>query len=693
MTATAVRAFDCMPSGLPSLPLLADVAIGRRALPAGIPSLGALLRLDPVWALRLLRVSDRIALPEEAGLSVRLDATIEACGEALLQAALLDAHEQGLRQGPAAAGLRAFWAHSLLTAEVARELALCGGRENPDDCYVAGLLLDVGLLLRAGSADGGDGILNEQALAAREYATTGLNHGQFGARMLAADWARDLADALRFSHTDPVQFADAPQFLRIARAAEELASGADAARQTALMLGIDALTPDALDVALQRARARTRELCAVLGLDEADLAAGDSPYRPALESSGSTDAIPTSLVGELARAGLLDRMCARGDDGALANAFRLAVGLLLDLPAPRLMRARFAGSRFVDADPAAPQGMNELDMSQPGAAAIARALAEGLAWRCFDPRQADALPVGFQRTMNLGEGWSCLMQPVMDEGRIEALAVFSLPSAVQPRSRELAVLCAAVGRAMGQRGRHRRELDELRSGLLEQVQVSAGQLRADLSTPIGLLRHQIKSLRLKMGADSLVDAELTVFGDQIERIETVLRQFEERPQEATGEARRVDLNLLLEQTLADVDSRLLRTRSISTELHLDSAMPPMHLPLPKLRELLHILLASSAENVGTSGRIAVSTADGLNLNGMLFAEIRVRDFGRGMDAGQVAELFSPDGSLAGRRALPRALALARELGGSLACKSAVGQGTVFQLLLPRHTRRVAPGSV
>jgi signal transduction histidine kinase len=42
--------------------------------------------------------------------------------------------------------------------------------------------------------------------------------------------------------------------------------------------------------------------------------------------------------------------------------------------------------------------------------------------------------------------------------------------------------------------------------------------------------------------------------------------------------------------------------------------------------------------------------------------------------------------------LSHALSQIRGLGGSLSCKSAIGQGTVFQLLLPRLTRRRTPGA-
>jgi signal transduction histidine kinase len=169
--------------------------------------------------------------------------------------------------------------------------------------------------------------------------------------------------------------------------------------------------------------------------------------------------------------------------------------------------------------------------------------------------------------------------------------------------------------------------------------------------------------------------------------------FEGRPPDVSADAQRIDLNQLMEQTVAEVEERVLRARSISTELHLDAALPPLHLPLRELRELLHALLAISAEQVGTSGRIAVSTAEGLNLNGSLFVEVRVRDFGRGMDAARVSALFAPDGSGVNRATPAHALALARSLGGSLSCKSAVGQGTVFQLLLPRTTRRPAAAAV
>ncbi|MDY0056687.1 MAG: HDOD domain-containing protein [Methyloversatilis sp.] len=697
MTAPVARAIDCaMLSGLPSLPLLADVALGLRALPAGVPSINALLRHDPVWVLRLLRASELIAAPAGDGSAgQRIDAVIDACGNALIQVALLDARTRVQRSGVDLAGHRAFWAHSMLTAEIARELAVVGGRCDPEESFIAGLLLDVALPLLAAAPGGSERHAQrpaEHELAALETACGGEHHGEIAAALLSADWASGLADALRFSHADGALFVDAPELLRLARAAEELAGGgaADTAQQRALAQRLTGLTADALDAALQVAHSRALERCRQVELDAADtLLVAGACYRPSFDVTDAQPDDSAALTG-FARAGLFGQVYARADEATLWTLLKLSSALLLDLPAPQILRAGQGGSAFMPIaaqDEQAPR----IDFAQTGLEGVWRQLSSGAAWLCSDAREAVTLPVGLQRLLRVSSGQTGLIQPLCSEAGVEALALYHFPASFAPplmrRSDELRALAEGAGRALRLQQQRLRELGELRQGMVEQYAVHARQLRADLHTPLGLMRHQIKSMRLKMGADSMVDSELTVFGDQIDRVDTVLRQFEGRPPDVSAEAQRIDLNQLMEQTVAEIEERVLRTRSISTELHLDAALPPLHLPLGTLRELMHALLAISAEQVGTSGRIAVSTAEGLNLNGSLFAEVRVRDFGRGMDAARVAALFAPDGS-GGTRATPaHALALARSLGGSLSCKSAVGQGTVYQLLLPRTTRR------
>lgn len=677
--------------GQPTLPLIADVALGRRAMPSGLRSFNALLRLDPVLVLRLLRVAGRLPEMPMDGPGPRLNAVIDACGRPLLQAALLDADDR-LRSGAqGGSGYQSFWIHSLFTAEIARELALRSGRADPDEMALAGLLLDVALPLQASAAQTRFSRgLGEAEMAALEVSETGMHHGEAGADLLAVPWAPDLADALRFSHADPSLFGDVPYSLKLARAAEELAGGGrgDAEQQSLLAQRLTGLDPAAVAEVMQRARLRLVELGHLLGLARVEQSsAAGLPWCPAFDPLPASPTEPP-VVLELARAGLLAQVCDHDEEAPLWRSLDLASALLFDLPAPRVLRGDPGqGGRF---RPGEATGL-PVDFTASGLEAVWAVLASGQSWSCADMRAASALPVGLQRLLRLSAGEAAWLQPLVSDAGVEALALYRLPAAalatLNARCGELNALATASAASLRRQSGRAQALTELRDGMAEQYAVHARQLRGDLHTPLGLLRHQVKSMRLKMGADSLVDSELTVFGDQIERIETVLRQFEARPPEASVEAQRLDLNQLIEQVLAEADERLFNTRSITTELHLDSALPPLHLPLAALRELLQTLMATSADQVGTSGRIAVSTAEGINLNGTLFAEIRIRDFGRGMDAERVAALFAPDGSASGRPSLAQALTLARALGGSLSCKSAVGQGTVFQLLLPRNTRR------
>jgi hypothetical protein len=91
MTANAVRAIDrAMLSSAPSVPVIAEVALGLRALPADAGSLSSLLCFDPVFVLRMLRASEALDRPPGESAARRIDAVLDAGGRALMQSALLD---------------------------------------------------------------------------------------------------------------------------------------------------------------------------------------------------------------------------------------------------------------------------------------------------------------------------------------------------------------------------------------------------------------------------------------------------------------------------------------------------------------------------------------------------------------------------------------------------------------------------
>lgn len=687
-----------LPSGLPTLPFLAGVVLGERVLPPGVDAPSALLRLDPLWVLRLLRASATLALPVSDRIAQRLEAALAVCGQPLLRAAVLadfDERQNGRLPDPARCR---FHLHSLLCAHIARELAQAIGQCDAEEAFFAGLLADVALPLLARSEAGAQrmaDIQDEHALAQAEIDAVGEHHGAMAARLLSGCAPETLLDALRFSHAAPSLFGDAPLLVRILRAAEELSGGSPNALNARLDVASHLLhlPVDAVAMAVGRAREGTTAAAGWLELPAAECLVDDAwVFRPEALSAASSGAAEDRLLRRLARDGLLGKAFGPGGDAGIWAQFRLACALLCDCVPVRGWRCETGSSQWLTIDGAAAEPREALELSAPSLTALRDPLAAGRPVWLEDRHALQALPINLQRQfVARGDHRVVLLMPLAAGGLLEAVALFRLDDAqyralsAQPDA--LQALADAAGGAFAQHHRQHRELSEQRRALAEHRQRAVRQLRSELHTPIALSRQQIKAMRLKMGAESLVDPEMGVLGDQIQRIEAVLEQFEARPPDLSVEVQRVDLNQLIEQVAADAEQKLFRHRVLTTEMHLDSALPPLHLPAAVIRNVLVSLISVSADQSGAKARIAFSTADGLMVNGAAFAEIRIRDFGRGMDSVRLSGLFAGDGNAGGRGRLSQALAEVRALGGSLSCKSAVGQGTVFQILLPRTTRR------
>lgn len=149
------------------------------------------------------------------------------------------------------------WTHGVVTASLARALALSGGNDRrvtrPHEAYLCGLLHDIGRFIMAGhkpelsdvdEADASAGILR-----AAEVATFGMDHAELGARTLRR-WglSSSVADAVARHHAPAEISPDAPgrRDVLLLRLADRLALE-HAQRPT----GLDGLGPqDAQNVLL-----------------------------------------------------------------------------------------------------------------------------------------------------------------------------------------------------------------------------------------------------------------------------------------------------------------------------------------------------------------------------------------------------------------------------------------------------------
>lgn len=102
------------------------------------------------------------------------------------------------------------------------------------------------------------------------------------------------------------------------------------------------------------------------------------------------------------------------------------------------------------------------------------------------------------------------------------------------------------------------------------------------------------------------------------------------------------------------------------------------------------LIKNAVEAMEGGGSITITSCDQVNVDGRPFVEIKVSDSGAGIPETVMRELFRPVSSTKGREHAGLGLTIVKrlvdELGGSIACRSAPGSGTRFQLLLPRRLK-------
>jgi len=112
--------------------------------------------------------------------------------------------------------LSGFWSHSLLVAEVAREISTAVDYSDPEEAYLSGLLHDVGQLLLLGGMEECYGrvlesSVDEADLQNAEEILLGTNHTAVGA-WLTDQWKLSsfMADAILFHHktAEEIAFAD-----------------------------------------------------------------------------------------------------------------------------------------------------------------------------------------------------------------------------------------------------------------------------------------------------------------------------------------------------------------------------------------------------------------------------------------------------------------------------------------------------
>ena len=607
----------------------------------------ACVRCDPVLAVRLRR------LPADFSL-VQPD---------LLRALLLAAP---VVAGAAQASYAARWRQSVAVAHLAQALAVRAGVADADAAWFAGLAhnltdyLDTATLPPAHVAD----------------LLIGLD---------ADGW---LADAVRY-HAEPLARGRAAQpLVRIVQLAYQLVTRADAVASVDVRAALATLQLGAAEAAQLQADslAQTRQQAQRFGLAEGTPPANESGFER-LAQLYAGQAAQSALHGHFRQANTADRVF-----GLLQEALRALFGIER---AAVFAPAADGSLRMTPLIPAA-AGLDALAIPpDDGQSALPRALARH-APQQFERGSAAAALVDEQIARLLGVSRFACQPLLLHDGRSGVLvAGDALPGHItSPLWRFTLAECAdallpAAVAAVGQptvpqqaapgddipRDRVRRAIHEV-------------------ANPLTIMRNYVNLLSDRLGADSVVQRDLGIISDEIDRVARIVRGITAAEETAApAEALElVSVNSIVSELVRMSLGTLFVPNKVNVQIDLNPDVPPLPLQKDALKQVLFNLSKNAVEAMSAGGHLKFFTRL-VDFDGQRQIEIEIADTGPGLPDTVASRLFEPVVSEKGGDHAGLGLSISRGLvermNGHLSCTS-TPQGTHFLIRLPTLQNGQAP---
>ena len=613
---------------------------------AARPEFAACVRCDPVLALRLR------LLPADFGTQ-----------QDLLRALLLAAP---VAAGTAQAAYAVRWRQSIGVAHLAQALAVRAGVSDADAAWTAGLIhnlpdyLDPDIASSAPTAD-------------------------WLSELDADGW---LADAARY-HAEPLARGRAAHpLVRVVQLAYQLATRADAVDSVDVRAALAALQIGSGEAAqlLADSQAQVHQLAQRFGLVDVVAQAQNAGFdRLARLYAGQ--AAQSALHGHFRRA--------RGNEQVFAL-LRDALRALFGVERACLFAPTADGTlQMTPLIPAAP-GLGALAIPpDEGHSALPRALARN-APQQFERGETDAALVDEQIARLLGAS-RFLCQPLaLHDGRPGVLVAgdalsglsmsplwrFTLAECAEAAMPAPIPAAAAPAPAAPAAPSDDIPRDRVRRAVHE------------VANPLTIMRNYVNLLSERLGADSSVQRDLGIIGDEIERVARIVRGIA-TSEEASLPAATLELvsvNSVVSELVRMALGTLFTPNKVNVQIDLNPDVPPLPLQKDLLKQVLFNLAKNAVEAMRAGGHLKFTTRL-VMADGQRQVEIEVADTGPGLPAAVASHLFEPvvsekGGDHAGLR-LTISRSLVERMNGHLSCTS-TPQGTHFLIRLPTLQNGQAP---
>jgi len=611
----------------------------------------ACIRCDPVLALRLrLLPADFSAQPD------------------LLRAVLLAAP---VATGAAQVAYSAHWRQSISVAHLAQALALRAGIVDAEAAWTAGLAHNLA------------SYLEPDTLPSNPF--TLAHPADYLAEMDPNGW---LTDAARF-HAEPLALGRAAHpLVRIVQLAYQLVARADAVDSVDVRAALAALQMGAGEAAqlLADTQIQVRQLALRFGLLDA----------AASSHSAGFDRLARLYAGQAAQSALNSHFRQSGKDSQPFSLLQDTLRALFGIERACLFTSAADGYLRVSALCAVAPGLNALAIPlDDGHSALPRSLVRS-APQQFECGAADGALVDEQIARLLGVSQLlCQPLPLLD-GQTGVLVAgdanpglgmsplwrFTLAEYTETlRPRAAAPIPTAATPAIPEPAKRPAAGNDI-------PRERARRAVHEVANPLTIMRNYVNLLSDKLGADSSVQRDLSIIGDEIERVARIVRGItaaEETPAPApAAELELVSVNAIVSELVRMSLGTLFTPNNINVQIDLNPEVPPLPLQKDLLKQVLFNLAKNAVEAMSAGGHLKFSTRL-VDANGQREIEIEVADTGPGLPASVLAHLFEPLVSEKGGEHAGLGLnishSLIERMHGQLSCKSGP-QGTHFLIRLP-----------
>jgi PAS domain S-box-containing protein len=233
--------------------------------------------------------------------------------------------------------------------------------------------------------------------------------------------------------------------------------------------------------------------------------------------------------------------------------------------------------------------------------------------------------------------------------------------------------------------------DSLESERLNALTLLAAGVAHEIGNPLNSLDIHLQLMARKLkklppGDRKPLEENLDTARREIQRLDTILRQFLEAIRPTTPQREQCDLHQVTRNTLNLLEPEL-ASRNIAVELDLAEGFPSMNLDATQFQQVIYNLLRNAYQALqGDGGLIKITTA----FNDYE-CRISISDNGSGIPPEQMGSLFEPyrttkqSGTGLGLLIVRRVV---REHGGEIEIESEPEAGTTIHIHIPRGPKPV-----